>query len=123
MAAYALNRPAPRAAKFPAPPVSKAPAPVRLEVKALRATVTFRASALPPDYPANGPAPAVRLRVRLERGGVVTAEVSGKAMRRALAQLRPRLAAGEDPTVVLRGTLGADRVLTEAGLTVAEARP
>jgi hypothetical protein len=121
MATFTLNRPMPHATKSSSPPAPKAP--IRLEVKALRATVTFRASALPPDYPLDGPTPAMRLRVRLERGGTVTAEVSGKAMRRVLAQLRPRLAAGEDPVVVLRGRLGADRVLTEAEITIAEVRP
>ncbi len=94
-----------------------------VRVGAIKVTVPLKASALPvAGYPVDGTAPPVRLDVSLEDGGTLSAELSGRSFRR-VARLRPMLAAGHDPVVILQGALAAGRSLYGAGLAVVEPEP
>jgi len=91
---------------------------VRLVVNAFRVSIPVQASQLPlRGFPLDGAAPDVLLKLPLDNGEQVQAYIRGKTFRRAAKLIQPRLAAGEDPTVLLQGNLRANGELTEVGIT------
>ena len=94
-----------------------------VRVGAIKVTVPIKASALPVSrYPREGTAPAVRLRIDIASGGVLTAELSGKSFRKAAKRLQPMIEAGTDPLVIVQGSLTGDRTLHGVGLSIVEAK-
>jgi hypothetical protein len=93
------------------------------KVGAIKVTIPLRASSFPHDVlPSDGAVPDVRMTLNLEDGGSLTAMFSGKNYRRAARAVRERLAAGEDPVVIVQGNLGPNGSLIVAGITLPQPR-
>jgi hypothetical protein len=90
-----------------------------VDVGTVKVVIPLRASTLPlASFPAEGPAPVLRLRVSLPSGETVSADISGRSFRRVAAALRPQMEGGGDPIVTLQGVLASGNALFGAGLAL-----
>ena len=95
-----------------------------LKVSEINVTVVLDHATLPVrQYPVEGFAPPLVLRVRLENGACVTARVDGKSYRKSVRRMISILDAGDTPFIVLEGKLGSKSRLFLARILVNVLQP